>query len=137
MLPAADIGFMSGVIPNPYRQDADFLYLTGINQRAVAVLQNWDDGSSTSSSTMQQQATQQQAAQGQQQQQQPYKAHKFLLFIPPPDDAVERWDGATLGRQAAKDMFGAHEVHYIDEVGATLAACWSGIDFHVLRATHH
>lgn len=39
VLPAAPLVYMAGVIPYPYRQSADFLYLTGITQPyAVAVL---------------------------------------------------------------------------------------------------
>ena len=34
--------FMSGVVPYPYRPDADFYYLTGIAQHGVvAVVRNW------------------------------------------------------------------------------------------------
>lgn len=32
--------FVSGIIPIPYRQDADFRYLTGVTQQGVAVLQS-------------------------------------------------------------------------------------------------
>ncbi|GFH26242.1 predicted protein, partial [Haematococcus lacustris] len=39
VLPAAATIYMAGVIPYPYRQDPDFLYLTGLNQHAVAVMQ--------------------------------------------------------------------------------------------------
>lgn len=36
--------------------------------------------------------------------------HRFVLFVPAPDADKERWDGAWLGSQAAKDVFGADEV---------------------------
>jgi Aminopeptidase P, N-terminal domain len=38
VLPAAAPVFMAGIIPYPYRQDADFRYLTGITQPALAVI---------------------------------------------------------------------------------------------------
>lgn len=37
VLPSAPQRYMSGVIPYPYRQDADFRYLTGINQQGLAI----------------------------------------------------------------------------------------------------
>lgn len=39
VIPAASLAFVTGVIPYPYRQDADFLYLTGLQQQAVALIQ--------------------------------------------------------------------------------------------------
>jgi hypothetical protein len=142
VLPSADISYMAGIIPHPYRQDADFLYLTGLNQRAVAVLQNWADpgapapapspSPSPAAAAAQHGAhspgvlrkhLHQQAAGAHLEQQR----HKFVLFIPPPDEAQERWDGATVGRQAAQDMFGAHEVHYIDQVRRAGGAGWAGL----------
>jgi hypothetical protein len=38
IIPAASLAFIAGVIPYPYRQDADFMYLTGIQQQAVALI---------------------------------------------------------------------------------------------------
>jgi hypothetical protein len=38
VIPAASLAFVTGVIPYPYRQDAEFLYLTGIQQQAVALV---------------------------------------------------------------------------------------------------
>lgn len=38
VIPAASLAFVTGVIPFPYRQDADFLYLTGMQQQAVALI---------------------------------------------------------------------------------------------------
>lgn len=38
VIPAASLAFVTGVIPYPYRQDADFLYLTGMQQQAVALI---------------------------------------------------------------------------------------------------
>lgn len=38
LIPASSLSFITGVIPYPYRQDADFLYLTGLQQQAVALI---------------------------------------------------------------------------------------------------
>lgn len=38
IIPAASLAYVAGVIPYPYRQDADFMYLTGIQQQAVALI---------------------------------------------------------------------------------------------------
>ena len=41
VLPAAPMQYMAGVIPYPYRQEADFAYLTGVQQsNAVAVVES-------------------------------------------------------------------------------------------------
>lgn len=41
VIPAAPVVHMAGVIPYPYRPDADFLYLTGITQVAWGVCGEW------------------------------------------------------------------------------------------------
>jgi hypothetical protein len=38
IIPAASLAFVAGVIPYQYRQDADFMYLTGVQQQAVALI---------------------------------------------------------------------------------------------------
>lgn len=38
LVPATAVAYMTGVIPYPYRQDADFLYLTGITQPGAVAL---------------------------------------------------------------------------------------------------
>ena len=37
LLPGAPQRFMTGVIPYPYRQDADFRYFTGLTQEGLAM----------------------------------------------------------------------------------------------------
>eukprot|EP00879_Flechtneria_rotunda_P028716 GHRR01030931.1.p1 GENE.GHRR01030931.1~~GHRR01030931.1.p1 ORF type:complete len:455 (+),score=161.77 GHRR01030931.1:479-1843(+) len=89
ILPAASLAYVTGVIPYPYRQDADFLYLTGIQQQAVAVIQAGGNAD-----------------------------HRFQLFLPAPDLEKERWDGAWLGRHAAQQVFRVDVVHNILELPA-------------------
>lgn len=59
IIPAASLAYVTGVIPYPYRQDADFLYLTGVQQQSVAIIQT--DGSA---------------------------GYRFQLYVPSPDTEV-------------------------------------------------
>jgi hypothetical protein len=43
IVPAAAVSYITGVIPYPYRQDADFLWLTGLQQQAVAVIKTYSE----------------------------------------------------------------------------------------------
>lgn len=87
VIPAASLAFVTGVIPYPYRQDADFLYLTGLQQQAVALIRSGGNGE-----------------------------HEFQLYIPSPDSEKERWDGAWVGEQAAQQVFKADVVHNVLEL---------------------
>lgn len=89
IIPAASTAYVTGVIPYPYRQDADFLYLTGVQQQCVAVIET--DGNSE---------------------------YRYQLFVPPPQAEKERWDGAWLGQHAAQHVFKADEVYSILELPA-------------------
>eukprot|EP00882_Tetradesmus_deserticola_P006395 GHRQ01006726.1.p1 GENE.GHRQ01006726.1~~GHRQ01006726.1.p1 ORF type:complete len:508 (+),score=199.91 GHRQ01006726.1:146-1669(+) len=89
IIPAASLAYVTGVIPYPYRQDADFLYLTGLQQQSVAILQT--DGSA---------------------------GYSYQLYVPSPDPEKERWDGAWVGQQAAQQVFKADEVYSIHELPA-------------------
>ena len=43
IVPSAPTRYMAGVIPYPYRQAADFYYLTGVRQEGVAMLHKGRD----------------------------------------------------------------------------------------------
>ncbi|KAK9814032.1 hypothetical protein WJX73_009658 [Symbiochloris irregularis] len=90
LVPAAPTVHMSpgGPIPYPYRQDAEFLYLTGLTQQGVAVIE------STSSS-----------AQG-----------KFTLFLPTPTDAEAVWNGRRVTCDTAIARFGADAAYPISQL---------------------
>ncbi|KAF6266603.1 peptidase M24, structural domain-containing protein [Scenedesmus sp. NREL 46B-D3] len=103
IIPAASLAYVTGVIPYPYRQDADFLYLTGLQQQSVAIVQT--DGSA---------------------------GYSYQLYVPSADVEKERWDGAWLGQQAAQQVFKADEVYSILELPARvqqLAASASAVLF--------
>ncbi|GIL55550.1 hypothetical protein Vafri_11107 [Volvox africanus] len=90
ILPAAATTYMSGVIPWPYRQDPDFFYLTGLTQHGLAVLTAPGAGSS--------------------------QDVRYTLFIDAPNTNRERWDGATVSREVANEVFGADEVLWMHEM---------------------
>lgn len=96
---SGNAGRPAGVIPYPYRQEADFLYLTGINQQGVAVVQTFAAAASASGAP----ATSSVEV-------------KYSLFLPPPNPEKEAWDGATLGFEAAGRHFGAHAVYPVHKV---------------------
>jgi intermediate cleaving peptidase 55 len=50
LLPSSQQQYRVGVIPHAYRQDPDFLYLTGICQEGVAVFHKMSDSRACSSS---------------------------------------------------------------------------------------
>ncbi|KAI8476421.1 MAG: peptidase M24, structural domain-containing protein [Monoraphidium minutum] len=104
VVPAASTAYVTGVIPYPYRQDADFAYLTGMQQHAVALIHSssTEDGDGSGGG----------GGGG---------GPRFVLFIPPADRERERWDGAWLGPQAAKEVFGADEVHLLHELAPRLS----------------
>ncbi|KAK9908284.1 hypothetical protein WJX75_005446 [Coccomyxa subellipsoidea] len=94
VLPAATPVFMTGAIPYPYRQDADFLYLTGINQQAVAVI----EASS------------------------PMRDGNFTLFIQDSNPQAEAWNGTPMNAEAASEVFGADDVYPMSELEQQLEA---------------
>jgi len=113
VLPAASTTYMAGIIPYTYRQDADFLYCTGIHQHAVAVIQA--PGTATQSRP------------------------KFTLFIEHASAERDRWDGARLDQAAALEAFGADEVYYTSELSRRVydmcRAAPSGMLFDVDRTS--
>ena len=112
IVPGAAKNYRTGAIPYPYRQvrvcfaalpenthasssyawaapqDADFLYLTGIVQQAVAVISALSV---------------------------PNHAH-YTLFVPNANRERERWDGTSINCEAAVHVFGADEAYPVSEV---------------------
>lgn len=86
VLSAADAITVAG-IREPYRQDANFLYLTGINQQAVAVIKNLGTASSGDG-----------------------RDHLYILFVPTASER-DQWDGHRIDCEGAKKYFGAHEAY--------------------------
>jgi Xaa-Pro aminopeptidase len=87
LLPAAPLRFGSRDTECPYRPDSDLFYVTGCTEPdSVAVLAP-------------------EAEDG-----------PFVLFIRPKNIEAERWSGARLGPEGAKELFGADAVYPIAEL---------------------
>lgn len=86
---AAPMRLRNGDTPYPFRQDSDFLYLTGLCEpEAVLVLT-------------------------------PGHAHEVTLFLRPRDPERERWDGHRLGLEGAREVLGiehALDIAQLDQV---------------------
>jgi Xaa-Pro aminopeptidase len=66
---------------DPYRQDSDFWYLTGIDETGVTAVLARDGAGLT----------------------------RYLLFVQPPNPAEDQWTGFRVGVEGAKARFGADE----------------------------
>lgn len=82
VVPGAAAQYMVGLIPHPFRQDADFRYLTGVLQKSVvAVVESSSRGGG------------------------------FTLFVPDEDIRREAWEAAPISCRAAVELFGADNAH--------------------------
>jgi Xaa-Pro aminopeptidase len=98
---------MVGVIPYPFRQDADFFYLTGITTpMSVAIIHGGGTGHMTT-------------------------------FVPNLDTWVEQWDGARLSPEASCEYFGADEAYPISEMPKRLNQMVSEASSVVYDADRH
>ncbi len=88
----------AAALTDPYRQDSDFWYLTGLDEpAAVAVLRPG-------------------AADGK----------RYLLFVRPKEFAQEQWTGWRVGLEAAKQELGADEAYPIAELWERLPGLFAG-----------
>lgn len=100
ILPAADIKWRSGAVFYPFRQDSDFLYLTGFNEpEAVAVIRNTGDQLGD---------------------------FVFHLLVRPKNPAEEQWSGPWSGVRAAEDVFNADQPGDINQAETLLASVFKG-----------
>jgi len=92
---AAPVKLRNNDAPYPYRQDSDFLYLTGLNEpEAVLVLT-------------------------------PGAKVEQTFFLRASDPDKERWDGARLGIEGAKEVLGMDAVFDIETLDAKLPGLMS------------
>ncbi len=97
ILPAAAERLRNGDVHYPFRQDSDFLYLTGFNEPdAVLVL-----------------------APG-------HAEGAFILFVRPRDAAREQWDGRRAGVAGARKLYGADQAFPLDELDQRLPDLLAG-----------
>ncbi|EXV05686.1 peptidase M24 family protein [Metarhizium robertsii] len=94
VLHAASLQYKSGAVFHPYRQESNFLWLTGWNEDdAVAVIEKTGPG---------------------------WGEYSFHMFVKRKDPKEEQWNGYRNGIEAAKDVFNADEAHSIDGVDSLL-----------------
>jgi Xaa-Pro aminopeptidase len=98
IIPSAREATRSNDTAYRFRQDSDFLYLTGFEEpEAIAVVA-------------------------------PARAHKFTMFLRPRDPEREIWDGRRAGLEGAKSEFGADESFPIVEFDEKLHDILDGAD---------
>lgn len=94
VLNAASLQYKSGAVFHPYRQESNFLYLTGWQEGdAIAVIHKTG----------------------------PHLGdYVFRLFAKPKNPREEQWSGYRNGVEAARDVFNADEAHPLDQAEAML-----------------
>jgi Xaa-Pro aminopeptidase len=96
IIPAAREATRTNDTQYRYRQDSDFLYLTGFEEpESIAIIA-------------------------------PDREKKYTLFVRPRDPEREIWDGKRFGVEGAKSEFGADEAHPIAEFEAKLTEILDG-----------
>ncbi|KAK4042382.1 peptidase M24, structural domain-containing protein [Parachaetomium inaequale] len=94
VLPSAEVKYRSGAVFYPFRQESNFLYLTGFSEpQSLAVIRK--TGPSLGEYT-------------------------FHLFCRPKDAFAEQWSGPWSGLRAAEDVFNADEAGSIHDVSTLL-----------------
>ncbi|OHF00276.1 metallopeptidase family M24 [Colletotrichum orchidophilum] len=100
VLAAADLKYRSGAVFFPYRQDSNFLYLTGWNEGdSVAVIRKTGKE---------------------------YGNFEFHLFAKPKEPVAEQWMGPRNGVQAALDIFNADKAEDIAKIDRCLPEILKG-----------
>lgn len=95
ILPAAELKYRSGAVFFPFRQESNFLYLTGFSEPdSLAVIRTISSPS-------------------------PSENHTFHLLVRPKDAHLEQWSGPWSGTQAATDVWNADtsgSIHDLDSL---------------------
>ncbi|VBB80106.1 Putative peptidase [Podospora comata] len=100
LLAAADLKYRSGAVFYPYRQDSNFLYLTGfLEPESLAVIRKTGPGPDD---------------------------YLFSLFCRPKDPRAEQWSGPWSGLSAAEDVFNADNSYDISRASTTLPSLLRG-----------
>jgi Xaa-Pro aminopeptidase len=99
VLPAAELALKSADTERRYRADSELFYLTGmVEPGGLAVLRPGGENGD------------------------------FVLFVQPRDDEAERWSGARLGPEGAREVFGADQVYDINEAEKRLPHLLAGTE---------
>ncbi len=98
ILYGASIAYHQPDLACPFRQDSDFLYLTGFEEPGAICLLLPE-----------------------------HPEHRFVLFVPPRDPKAERWDGPRAGVEGAVERFGADAAHPLDRFQELLPGYLNGV----------
>lgn len=110
ILRSADVKYRSGAVFHAFRQESNFLYLTGFSEpESLAVLRKTGD------------------AQGD---------YIFHLLCRPKDPRTEQWNGPWSGVDAAQDVWNADEAGDIGRADAILADALKGVETVFTDAEH-
>ena len=95
IIPSAVKTFMTQDIPYPFRQNTDFLYLTGFQEPDSVLLLE------TNKLTL--------------------PNHKSILFVPKKDAHAELWEGPRSGKDGSVELTGIDEAYNMDDFGTYLS----------------
>ncbi|PHH85906.1 hypothetical protein CDD83_11005 [Cordyceps sp. RAO-2017] len=96
ILCAAPLKYKSGAVFHPYRQESNFLWLTGWNEDdAIAVIEKTGPG---------------------------WGEYSFRMFVKRKDPREEQWSGYRNGVEAARDVFNADEARPLEDAEQALSA---------------
>ncbi|KAI8631292.1 peptidase M24, structural domain-containing protein [Xylariaceae sp. FL1651] len=102
VLLSADIQYRSGAVFHAFRQESNFLYLTGFSEpESIAVLRKTGDAPGD---------------------------YSFHLFCRPKDPKSEQWHGPWSGVDAARDVWNADEAGDIGRASDLLARALEGVE---------
>ncbi|KAI2627050.1 aminopeptidase-like protein [Hypomontagnella submonticulosa] len=101
VLPSATLKYRSGAVFYGFRQESNFLYLTGFSEpESLAVLRKTGDG---------------------------FGDYTFYLYCRPKDPKAEQWNGPWSGVDAARDVWNADEAGDITRVENLLGSALDGV----------
>ncbi|KAI1338481.1 aminopeptidase-like protein [Xylariaceae sp. FL0016] len=101
ILPSADLKYRSGAVFHAFRQESNFLYLTGFSEpESFAVIRKTGHEPGD---------------------------YVFHLFCRPKDPKLEQWMGPWSGVDAARDVWNADEAGDINKLDANLAKALKGV----------
>ncbi|KAI0199823.1 peptidase M24, structural domain-containing protein [Astrocystis sublimbata] len=101
ILRSADVKYRSGAVFHAFRQESNFLYLTGFSEPdSLAVLRKTGEAPGD---------------------------YIFTLLCRPKDPKAEQWNGPWSGLDAARDVWNADEVGDIAHLGTVLADALKGV----------
>ncbi|KAI1777400.1 aminopeptidase-like protein [Hypoxylon cercidicola] len=101
LLPSATLKYRSGAVFYPFRQESNFLYLTGFSEPdSLAVLRRTGNE---------------------------LGEYSFHLYCRPKNPKVEQWNGPWSGVDAARDVWNADEAGDIGRVEGSLATALKGV----------